>query len=69
MSVSGMPDISGGYQAPAGDGSEAEAAANDSASTPTAESDRGWMVGAGIAIGLVLLVVAALPRRREIPQL
>lgn len=42
----------------------------NSASTPAgASSDRGWMVGAGIAIGLVLLVVAALPRRRELPQL
>ena len=34
-----------------------------------ASSDKGWMVGAGIAIGLVLLVVAALPRRRSVPQL
>ena len=69
LSVSGMPDISAGYQAPAGDGSE-EAAAENGASAPVgSSSDRGWMVGAGIAIGLVLLVVAALPRRRSLPQL
>ena len=45
---------------------DAAAATSESA---TVGSERGWMVGAGIAIGLVLLVIAALPRRRSVPQL
>lgn len=44
-----------------------DAAATSAASQPT--GDRGWMIGAGIAVGLVLLVIAALPRRRSVPQL
>lgn len=49
---------------------EEAASAQPEVAAPVAEtSDRGWMVGAGIAIGLVLLVVAALPRRRSLPQL
>lgn len=54
------PDIEGASAA--GSASEAETTA---ASQP---SDRGWTIAVGIAIGLVLLVIAALPRRRSIPQ-
>lgn len=48
----------------AGSASEADSSVS---SQPSA--NRGWTIGVGIAVGLVLLVIAALPRRRSVPQL
>lgn len=68
----GVPNASVFPAEPTEEGSAEETAAvaatSDSAAAKSS-SDRGWMVGAGIAIGLVLLVIAALPRRRSVPQL
>jgi len=68
LAVSSLPNIAPVEQPPA-ESTEA-AAAYQATSTSKRSAERGWLVvGAGIAIGLVLLLLAALPRRRSVPQL
>jgi hypothetical protein len=53
---------------PPASGSEEATAAAQPAGATESTSNRAWLVGAGIVVGIALLFVAAVPRRRTAAQ-